>query len=225
MNAHDLSSLDGVLNDIGSELKIALKTCSHARNHIRRAIAGFKVLRDIQIPLRDKQFVLADVYLPLTGQGKHPVLVSNTIYGKRITYSGPDVNDSHDVGEFERAEDEWFTTPVNTDIKVPNTIPLIGRWSLQRRFETVGTMNTFLYVPKGYVMVKVDPRGVSQTPGTRFVPGQESNDMFDAVEWSASQPWSTGSVALAGNSYGANCQWPVARMKPKGLKCFIPFAC
>jgi predicted acyl esterase len=73
-------------------------------------------------------------------------------------------------------------------------------------------------------MVKIDPRGVSQTPGVRGVPGQETKDIVDAVEWTAIQPWCTGMVALAGNSYGANVQWPVAIMKPKGLKAFVPYA-
>jgi predicted acyl esterase len=38
------------------------------------------------------------------------------------------------------------------------------------------------------------------------------------------QSWCSGKVALAGNSYGANVQWSVARMKPKGLSAFIPYA-
>ncbi|KAH7110926.1 Alpha/Beta hydrolase protein [Dactylonectria macrodidyma] len=224
LDSPDLSALDAVLLDIGKNLSVPPKTVPHARNQIRRAMAGFKVLRDVKVPLRDGHFVYADIYLPLSGQGRYPVLLANTIYGKRVVYSGPDLSLPVEVAEFERAEDEWFTTPSAVDIRVPHTTPTVGRWAYQRRFETTSSFNTFLWVPRGYVMVKIDPRGVGQTPGTRNVPGQETSDICDAIEWAADQPWSTGSVGLSGSSYGANVQWPVAALKPKGLKCFVPFA-
>lgn len=73
-------------------------------------------------------------------------------------------------------------------------------------------------------MVKVDPKGVSQTPGTRSVPGQIVGEYYDAIEWAASQTWSNGNVAMVGSSYGANTQWNVAALNPRGLKCFVPYA-
>jgi hypothetical protein len=215
--------LDSVLSRIGTELDVPIKTTPHIRNHLRRASAGFKVLRDIQIPVRDGQYVLADIYLPLSSDENYPVLLSSTIYGKRVVYSGPNVDDIADIAAFEKAEDDWFSTSVDIPIHVPNTGPWFGGWTKQRGFETIATFNTFTFVPKGYAMVKVDPRGVSQTPGTRRVPDQETTDICDAVEWAATRPWCNGNVALAGNSYGANCQWPVVRRKPKGLKAFIPY--
>ncbi|KAJ3498245.1 hypothetical protein NLG97_g1276 [Lecanicillium saksenae] len=77
---------------------------------------------------------------------------------------------------------------------------------------------------EGYAMVKIDPRGVSQTPGARGVPGQLTADFYDAVEWAVEQKWSDGSAALVGSSYGANTQWEVASLKPKGLKRIVPYA-
>lgn len=224
LDVDDPSELDHVLGMLASELNTNVKTIAHTRNHVRRATAGFKVLRDLKVPVKDGCFVYADVYLPLIPKGKYPVLVSSTTYGKRITYSGPMLDDANDVAEFERAEDQWHTTPPDFDLKVPNTGPWVGKWSQQRRYETIGSFNTFLWVPRGYAMVKMDPRGVGQSPGTRGIPGQESSDVFHVVEWAAEQPWSNGSTCLAGNSYGANTQWPVVLMKPKGLKCFIPYA-
>lgn len=216
--------MDDVLSEIGSEIGVAPKTVPHARNHLRRALAGFKVLRDIKIPTRDGNFLFADLYLPLHPVEKYPVVVGYTTYGKRVVYSGPDVSNAAEVAEFERAEDSWHSTPAMTDPRVPNTTPVVGRWSLQRRFESVGTFNTFLWVPRGYAMLKVDPRGTSQTPGTRFIAEEEATDLCDAVEWASTQPWSTGSVGLGGNSNGANTQWGAAQLKPKGLKCFMPYA-
>ncbi|PVH77432.1 alpha/beta-hydrolase [Cadophora sp. DSE1049] len=227
-NELDLDSpgadLEQVLLKIGAELRLTIKTIPHVRNHLRRAAAGFKVLRDIRIPVRDGEHVLADVYLPLDDSIKYPVLLSCTIYGKRVVYSGPNLEDRQEVARFEKAEDDWFSTSAEVPLDVPNTGPWFGSWTKQRKFETIATFNTFTFVPKGYAMVKVDPRGVSQTPGTRGVPGQEADDVCDAVEWTAAQSWCTGNIALAGNSYGANVQWSVARKKPKGLKAFIPFA-
>lgn len=36
---------------------------------------------------------------------------------------------------------------------------------------------------------------------------QEGQDGADVVEWIAQQPWSNGSVGMAGNSWLAACQW------------------
>lgn len=223
LDSPHVSDLDLVFLNIGLELRVSTKTIPHVRNHLRRAAAGFKVLRDVQIPVRDGAHVLADIYLPLDGV-KYPVLLSSTIYGKRVVFSGPRLDDPDDIETFEEVEDKWFSTPANTPLDIPNTSPWFENWTLQRKYETIATFNTFTYVPRGYAMVKIDPRGVSQTPGIRGNPKQETNDVCDAIEWTAIQPWCTGNIALAGNSYGANVQWSVARLKPKGLKAFIPFA-
>ncbi|KAH8594582.1 Alpha/Beta hydrolase protein [Bisporella sp. PMI_857] len=224
LDTPNVSELDNVLSKICHELNLSPKTVSHTRNHLRREAAGFKVMRDIKVPVRDGNFVFADVYLPLGHGKKYPVLLSCTIYGRRVMCSGPDIEDEKDIAEFERVEDEWHSTQDGVDIEVPDNRIWTGGWIRQRGFENIATFNTYSYVPNGYAMVKIDPRGVSQTPGTRGVPGQLETDFFDAVEWAAEQSWSNGSSALVGSSYGANIQWPVARMKPKGLKCFVPYA-
>jgi uncharacterized protein len=219
-----VSDLDVVLLKICGELKLSPKTVAHTRNHLRRAAAGFKVMRDIQIPVRDGSFIFADVYLPLTHGKRYPVLLSCTIYGRRIMCSGPNLEDENDIAAFEKVEDDWHSTPDGTEIEVPDNRIWTGDWIRQRGFENIATFNTYSYVPNGFAMVKIDPRGVSQTPGVRGVPGQIETDFFDAVEWAAEQSWSNGNSALVGSSYGANLEWPVARMKPKGLKCFVPYA-
>ncbi|PCG90650.1 CocE/NonD hydrolase [Penicillium occitanis (nom. inval.)] len=224
LDAPNVSDLDDVLLKICGELKLSPKTVAHTRNHLRRAAAGFKVMRDIQIPVRDGSFIFADVYLPLTHGKRYPVLLSCTIYGRRIMCSGPNLEDENDIAAFEKVEDDWHSTPDGTEIEVPDNRIWTGDWIRQRGFENIATFNTYSYVPNGFAMVKIDPRGVSQTPGVRGVPGQIETDFFDAVEWAAEQSWSNGNSALVGSSYGANLEWPVARMKPKGLKCFVPYA-
>lgn len=45
----------------------------------------------------------------------------------------------------------------------------------------------------------------------------EADDVYDAVEWAAAQPWSTGKVGLGGISYMAIVQWTAASRKPPHL--------
>ncbi|KXJ84896.1 galactose-binding domain-like protein [Microdochium bolleyi] len=225
LDSEELSDLDGPLGKICSELKLRPKSVPHARNHLRREDQGFRVLRDFKIASPDGGYVLADVYLPNQPGKKFPVLISCTLYGRRVPWGGPDLENEAEIIQFEAAEDDWHSTPGGTQLP---QLPYMGPWSdsftTQRGYESIATLNTFTFVPQGYAMVKIDPKGVSQTPGTRWIPGELPGDFFTAVEWSAGQPWSTGSVALVGSSYGANTQWGVAGLKPKGLKCFVPYA-
>lgn len=220
-----LTSLDTPLQGICQELGWAPKSVSHTCNHLRREASGFSVLRDISVPTQDGNYVLADVYLPLAHQlgEKYPALISCTLYGRRIFHSGPDLTLQSEIDAFEKAEDDWHSKSSDTPITLPRESWGL-QWDKQRGFENIATFNTFTYVPQGYAMVKVDPRGVSQTPGIRGVPGQIAADFYDATEWTAQQDWCDGAVALVGSSYGANTQWEVANLKPKGLRCFVPYA-
>src|ERR1035437_3070481 len=73
-------------------------------------------------------------------------------------------------------------------------------------------------------MVFVDSRGTGRSPGNADVwSTAEARDYYDAIEWAAVQPWSTGKVGLAGVSYYAVTQWNVASLKPPHLAAFIPW--
>jgi len=53
----------------------------------------------------------------------------------------------------------------------------------------------------GYVFVWMDVRGRGDSEG-EFVPYRnDARDGYDAIEWLARQPWSTGDVATWGGSY------------------------
>ncbi|KAF4333247.1 hypothetical protein FBEOM_12946 [Fusarium beomiforme] len=223
LDSERLSDLDKPLSRICSELNLRHKSVPHIRNHLRRLYAGFKVLRDLVIPSPDGGSVLADVYLPLQPNKKFPVLLGCTLYGRRVPWGGPDINDQDDILRFERAEDEWHSTAAGNELNLFDLGPWSQFFTTQRGFENIATFNTFSYVPYGYAMVRIDPRGVSQTPGKRWVPGQLAGDFYAAVEWCAEQPWSNGTSALVGSSYGANTQWATAGLHPKGLKCIVPY--
>jgi predicted acyl esterase len=115
-----MSDLDQVLSKICGELNIFPKSIPHTRNHLRRAVAGFKVMRDIRIPVRDGKYILGDAYLPLEHRKRYPVLIGCTVYGKRVVYAGPDLQDAEDIAAFERAEDEWHSTTADFEIDILN---------------------------------------------------------------------------------------------------------
>jgi len=223
LDSDRLSDLYGPLAAICTQLNLRPKSVAHTRNHLRREADGFKVMRDFKIPTPDGEYILADVYLPLHPKKKFPVLVSCHIYGRRVPWGGPDLEDEQDIHRFEAPEDEWHSTGPGVELQIDGLGPWSTGMKSQRGFENIAAFNPSSYVLHGYAMVKVDPRGVSQTPGARWVPMQLAQDYATAVEWCADQPWSSGNIGLIGSSYGANTQWAVAGLKPRGLKCFVPY--
>ena len=86
------------------------------------------------------------------------------------------------------------------------------------------TVNPEWWCPRGYGCVRVDSRGTGKSPG-RSDPSsyQESLDFYDAIEWTAKQPWCSGSIGTLGISYHASSQWRVANLRPPSLKCIMPW--
>ena len=86
------------------------------------------------------------------------------------------------------------------------------------------TVNPLWWVPKGYIAIRVDGRGSGHSPG-QYDPWSlaEAIDFYDAIEWSAQQPWCNGKVGTSGISYYAINQWFVANLRPPSLKAIIPW--
>ncbi len=81
-----------------------------------------------------------------------------------------------------------------------------------------------VWVPHGYVVVKVDSRGAGKSPGKLDINSPaEFCDFYDAIEWAGMQPWSSGKVGLLGISYYAAGQWSVAAMRPPHLAALLPW--
>ena len=80
------------------------------------------------------------------------------------------------------------------------------------------------WTKNGYAVVRVDERGLGQSPGLLDTMSRGTSEaFFDAIEWAAEQPWSSGKVGLLGISYYAGSQWRVAALQPKGLSAIIPW--
>jgi putative CocE/NonD family hydrolase len=87
------------------------------------------------------------------------------------------------------------------------------------------TPNPEWWVARGYAVVRVDQRGAGASPGRLdlFASPTQGRDFYDAIEWAAGRPWSTGKVGLLGISYYAITQWQVAALQPPHLRAMIPW--
>lgn len=111
--------------------------------------------------------------------------------------------------------------------------PALVAWScysrqLQRTLTPLGQNEagiTEFWVPRGYVHVVVDARGSNDSEGAwDFCGPVEQEDLFETIEWAASQPWCNGQVGMVGCSYFARSQILVAgRHQPPSLKAIFPY--
>ncbi len=179
-----------------------LRDAAAARNELRRNIRGIVKLTDVQVPLRDGSYVCADVFRP-ADDGQHPVIMNQGFYGKSFDHGV--IGSAADAARKEELEDRFFTG--NPD-------------GLQ--YENHESVDSSVWVPQGYVCIRVDARGVGNSPG-RQAPFsvQQAEDYYDAIEWAGTQPWSNGSVGLWGMSYLAITQHAVASLQPPHLKAMI----
>ena len=180
----------------------SLRSAAAARNELRRNIRGIVKMTDVKVPLRDGSFVCADVFRP-AAEGHYPVVMSKGFYGKSFYHEC--ICGEADALAKEELEDRFFSG--NPD-------------GLQ--YENHETVDTAVWVPNGYVCVRVDARGVCNSPGVQApFSVRDAEDYFDAIEWAGTQPWSNGNVGLWGMSYLAMTQHNVASLRPPHLKAMI----
>ena len=80
------------------------------------------------------------------------------------------------------------------------------------------------YVEHGYAYVRMDVRGTGRSGGEyRYQDNREQRDLYEIVEWIASQGWSNGRVGGVGQSYYARSQWFMAIQSPPHLACIAPY--
>lgn len=194
-----LNAAPGVFTDHNPR---QLRDGAAARNELRRNIRGIIKMTDVRVPMRDGSYVCADVFRPAE-DGNYPVIMAKGFYGKAF-YHECICNDEEAL-EKEILEDRFFSG--NPD-------------GLQ--YENHESVDTAVWVPKGYVCIRVDARGVCNSPGMQApFSRQEAEDYYDAIEWAGTQPWSNGNVGLWGMSYLAMSQHNVASLQPPHLKAMV----
>lgn len=72
------------------------------------------------------------------------------------------------------------------------------------------------WVSRGYAYVAVDARGRYDSDGLFDAWRDDSEDGSDVISWIAGQPWSDGTVATMGASYGGMNQWLMAKQANPG---------
>ena len=180
----------------------ALRSPAAARNELRRNIRGIVKMTDVKVPLRDGSYVLADVFRP-AADGRHPVVMNKGFYGKSFYHEC--ICNAEQAEEKEVLEDRFFSGN-------PEGL----------QYENHESVDSSVWVPNGYVCIRVDARGVCNSPGVQApFSVQEAEDYYDAIEWAGTQPWSNGNVGLWGMSYLAMTQHNVASLQPPHLKAMI----
>jgi hypothetical protein len=76
----------------------------------------------------------------------------------------------------------------------------------------VQELDGMYYARRGYAVAVQDVRGWFASPGEWEPFVHEPDDGYDAVEWLAAWPWSTGKVGMIGGSYLGLVQWCAASL-------------
>src|SRR5215467_1008704 len=140
----------------------------------------------------------ADVLRPgdLPGNAKTPVILS----------IGPYFNHSGQTGPAGPAEDTPYTP--------------VGDAGPSARFYDF--VNGAHLMERGYTYVMVDLRGFGGSSGCLDWAGPgEQADVTNAVQWAASQPWSTGKVGMYGKSYDGVTGLLGIAQQPQGLAAVV----
>lgn len=152
--------------------------------------------RDVAVTLRDGAVVDTDVFQPAKNETV-PAIVAWTPYGKEVGSQSLD-----DMGP------------------ARGGVPLSEVSELQK-FEGA---DPAYYVAQGYVILNPDARGAFGSDRNITSWGRQlAEDGYDYVEWLAAQLWSSGKVALSGNSWLAISQWFIAAEQPPHLTAIVPW--
>ncbi len=156
--------------------------------------AGMIVERDVAIPLRDGVRLYADVCRPVDERPVPPIIAWGP-YGKH--------GHTRYSVQFPKADVPDAHISAYTAFEAPNALA---------------------WVPAGYAIVNVDPRGTWYSEGrATYLSPEEVQDEFDVIEWAGVQPWSSGKVGLSGVSYLTSSQWRVAAANPPHLGAINPW--
>lgn len=158
--------------------------------------------KNTPIPMSDGNVLRCNVFRP-DEPGQFPVLMAMGAYGKDIHFE-----DGYNP--------QWKTLKILYPELDQN-----GSSGQYLRWEVIDPER---WVPDGFVVIQIDSRGTGMSPGyiDPFGP-VETRDYYEAIEWAAKEPWSSGKVGLIGVSYLAMKQWQVAALRPPHLSAIVPW--
>ncbi|KAK1622026.1 hydrolase CocE/NonD family protein [Colletotrichum phormii] len=152
--------------------------------------------RDVPLTLRDGVTVYTDIFRPTTTNATFPSIISWSSYGKEIG-------------------GQWLD-----DVQGRSGVNLSSVSELQK-FEGP---DPAYWVCKGYAILNPDNRGAYSSEGNITYWGRQlGEDGYDFVEWAAEQTWSSGKVAMSGNSWLAVSQWFIAAENTPHLTAIAPW--
>jgi predicted acyl esterase len=162
---------------------------------------GMAIDWDVQIPVEDGLILRADIYRP-PHAGRYPVILSYGPYGKGLSFQ-------------EAYGPQWD--------KMVEDFPDVAAGSTNA-YQNWEVVDPEKWVPDGYVCLRIDSRGTGRSPGVIDLWSErETRDLYESIEWAATQPWSNGKVGLSGISYYAMNQYQVAALQPPHLVAMIPW--
>jgi len=163
---------------------------------------GVVFKRDVSVTVRDGTTLRANVFRPEAG-GRYPVLLCAAPYGKDKIPARTRSGRGKPLQYRLASNDEPVAFSAWASLEAPDPA---------------------FWVPRGYALVNLDLRGWGTSGGVAetFSP-REGEDVHDAVEWAAAQPWSSGKVGMSGVSYLAISQWTAAATRPPHLAAISPW--
>jgi hypothetical protein len=119
---------------------------------------------------------------------------------------------------------------LSTDVYVPKNargpVPVVF-WRTPYNYNTLAGSRLFMAaeaVSRGYAFVIQNERGRYFSEGEFELLGHPRTDGFDALEWIAEQPWSSGKVGTLGCSSSAEWQLALAAMDHPAHAAMVPMA-
>jgi putative CocE/NonD family hydrolase len=114
--------------------------------------------------------------------------------------------------------------PARSGAKATGPFPaLLRRYMGDSRDPRAENSEGRYFASRGYIVAMQTMRGRPPSEGEEFyLYGRQAHDGADAVEWLASQPWSTGKVGTFGVSHAGVAQYSLVTESPRGLAAMVP---
>jgi uncharacterized protein len=160
------------------------------------------VHRDAAALTRDGTVLRVNAYRP-PGDGRHPVVLCAHPYGKDDLPA--------------RRGKRWTYSLQYHMLRQPHPVSFSA-------FTGWEAPDPAWWVAQGFAVVNADLRGSGHSDGlAKPLSQQESEDVYDIVQWAAAQPWSDGRVVMLGVSYLAISQYGAAALHAPALRAICPW--